>query len=337
MRGDLPVDETDLRVINLLQIAPRIPWAGAGEILDLSPSAVAARWRRLSNAGIAWISAYRNLRSMHGIAAFVNVACKPRHRRALIDSLRAYPQVVSVVAATGRSDLALTVTIMVPDLQALSILVMDEIAGMRGVIDTATRVVTQLHAEGAAWRLDALEPREAALARDAAQISSERASGLPETQRRALVRALVANPRVSVADLARELGGTAPTVRRQLSQVLASGQVNIRCDISAPVAGWPIECNWMLRVPATDVLDLVVALRSRPQVRLCASVIGDANLVITTLSRSMPELNEFERWLGTMLPRAEVRETFIGMRTFKRMGRILNDDGYATGEMIPIE
>ena len=48
-------DETDLQLVNLLQIDPRISWSKAGEILQMSPTTVANRWNHLVEKWLDWI------------------------------------------------------------------------------------------------------------------------------------------------------------------------------------------------------------------------------------------------------------------------------------------
>ncbi|MDH6576360.1 NAD kinase [Kitasatospora sp. MAP5-34] len=51
------VDELDLALVNALQLQPRAPWSLLGQTLGISPVTAARRWRRLSEAGIAWVTA----------------------------------------------------------------------------------------------------------------------------------------------------------------------------------------------------------------------------------------------------------------------------------------
>ena len=62
-------DETDLQLVNLLQIDPRISWSKAGEILQLSPTTVSNRWTHLVEKGLAWISTHPNLEHRFTAAA----------------------------------------------------------------------------------------------------------------------------------------------------------------------------------------------------------------------------------------------------------------------------
>lgn len=331
-RSAASVDELDLQLIHLLQIAPRISWAAAGDILDRSPTALAARWSRLSQHGIAWLVVYADLRPSDGVTAFIDVSCRPKHRARLAEWMRDDPRVLAILAHPGASDFLITVRF--PDLAELGIFVFDELSERRGVSDTRARVVTQLYAEGSGWRPDALDARQRALAAEAAKHPAERSLVIPATAKTDIMRALVFNPRISIADLARMLDLTPATARRYLSQLLGGGEIVLRCDTCAPVSGWPIECTWLANVRPADLPAVTTQLRTLPQLRLCASVTGDANLIFTTTSQSMEAFRRLEAWIGATMPSLEVRQSLLNLRTIKRMGHILDAHGYATGQIV---
>ncbi len=52
------LSEEDLALIHALQIAPRLSWADAAEILGVHATTLAARWERLRSGGAAWITAH---------------------------------------------------------------------------------------------------------------------------------------------------------------------------------------------------------------------------------------------------------------------------------------
>ena len=47
----MELTEEDLALINALQIAPRLSWADAAEVLGVHATRLAARWERLRSAG----------------------------------------------------------------------------------------------------------------------------------------------------------------------------------------------------------------------------------------------------------------------------------------------
>lgn len=325
-------DETDLGLLHILQIAPRISWTAAGEILNLSATATAARWARLSDAGLAWIAVYPNTAATGQVSAFIDVFCKPRYRTEVAAALCRDPRVVSLDECGKGRDLL--VTAQLPDLAALSELVLDEIVHMKGVTETGTQIVTGIFAEGADWRLDALDADQKRLAASANDLPRVPTNAPPPEDSRPLVEELTRNPRISIAELARLTQRNPATVRRHLAQLLASRAITLRCNTAPQVSGWPVECSWMTRVPPAKLARAVTALRSFPQLRLCMSVTGEANMVFTTYSRDLGDVSRFTERLGTAIPELELLETLVLLRSHKRMGWLQHPDGRATGEVI---
>ncbi|WP_411722354.1 Lrp/AsnC family transcriptional regulator [Mycetocola sp.] len=325
-------DEVDLRLLHLLQIAPRISWTAAGEILGLSAGAAAARWSKLRDAGLAWIAVYPNVAVPGQVTAFIDVYCTAQKRRDVAAALCQDPRVVSIDECARGRDLILTV--VSPDLSTLSSFVLDEIRDMDGVTETGTSLVTAIHAEGAAWRLDALDAeqkRRAQAANDAPRVPTP---APPIEEIWPLLQELVRDPRISIAELARITDRNPATVRRHVAQLLGSGTITLRCNTAPPVSGWPIECSWLTRVPPAALTRSVEALRSLPQLRMCMSVTGESNLIFTTYSRELGDVATFAERLGVVLPSIQLQETLVHMRSLKRMGWLLRPDGRATGEIV---
>jgi DNA-binding Lrp family transcriptional regulator len=326
------VDEIDLQLLHLLQIAPRISWTSAAEILRVSANAPAARWSRLHDAGLAWISVYPNPVSSGHLTAIVDVDCIPRQCGQVAAQLIVDPRVVSVEECAGGRDLLLTV--MVSDLPSLSAFVLDSLNTMEGVTGTRTRIVTAIHAEGSRWRLDALDPAQQRRALAARDVQGGHRTSLAITDHWPLIEALSRDGRSPVAALARTTGGNASTARRHLAQLLNSGMLSIRCDITPAITGWGVACSWLARTAPAERPQSVSQLCRLSQLRVCFSLTGPANLGFTVYSRTMSGLAAFEDTLGTHLPTLQCLETMIHLRTHKRMGWITTVDGRCTGEVI---
>lgn len=326
------VDEADLALVHLLQIAPRITWASAAEILQLSPTAIAGRWARLRESGQAWMAVYPSPVADGLVTAFVDVDCRADRRHAVLERLCRDPRVVSVDACAQGRDFLLTV--MMADLSSLTTFVLDEVVCIPGVTDTRTRLVTALHSEGSDWRLDALDPPQQRQAAAANETHPRRPLTADVKEHWPLVAALSRDARTPVADLARLSHRNAATVRRQLAALLAAEVLSFRCDASPAVSGWPIACSWLARVNPGDLPQTIAQLSALSQLRMCASVTGDANLVFTVYSRTLHGLSRFERAVGQHVPALQPVETMIHLRTHKKMGWLLAPDGRCTGEVV---
>ena len=52
------VDELDLRIVHALQIHPRAPWSLVASVVEADRATALRRWRRMEEAGAAWVSCY---------------------------------------------------------------------------------------------------------------------------------------------------------------------------------------------------------------------------------------------------------------------------------------
>ena len=327
------MDDVDLQLIQMLQMAPLISWTAAARILELSPNALAARWRRLREQGLAWIVLHPGRLATGHVAGFVHITCRPNRRSALAAELSRDGWVVSVEECASGRDLLLTV--LHRDLDGLGSLVLDDLGSRAGVREVRTSIVTTLHADGSDWRLNALDAAQrSAISLSLHGESYQQSSPPLEVEDWPLIEVLSLDPRTPVAELARASGRTPRVARRQLDRLTATGWVTFRCDMAFRAVGWPILCSWLARVSPADLTLAVAELRALPQLRLCASVTGEANLVFTVFSRSLAGLSRFEQSLAERIPGLIICESFVHLRGVKRMGWLLEADGRCTGEVI---
>jgi DNA-binding Lrp family transcriptional regulator len=326
--------EADLALIHALQVAPRVSWAQAAPVLGASPTALAERWARLRNSGLAWITAQVNPSRADLTVAFVEVDCLPEARSDVVRRLCQDPRAVTVEeAARGRD---LQVTVFVRDLPALTRFVLDDLPRVPGVRQTRSRLATGLHVEASRWRLDVLEPAQVrALAALAGQYRGE-PGGTPPRDPWPLAEALAVDGRLTASELARRTGRNAATVRRQLPRLLASGLLTFRCEVSQFDANYPVSCNWLARVPVEEHTRTVQALATLPELRLCVTTTGETNIMLTAWTRSLADLLSLERLIGERLPWLSIVDSSVTLRVAKRMGWLLGEGGRCTGEVVVI-
>ena len=325
-------DELDVQLLNIMQVAPRISWSRAGSILGLSSGAVAARWARMQQAGIAWTAVQPSLTNQGTLSAFIDVWCEPRRRSEVIGHLCADPRVVSIEECSQGRDLLLTV--IVRGRERLGTFLLDDLSMMPGVTGSTCRVTTALYSSGSHWRVGALDAQQQREAQKSAPAYGRRAAVDLTPQDRAMVAALCVNPRESVVGLARQVGLNPATARRHLQRVISSGEFTFRCDMAPRFAGWPLSQYLLLRVPPAEMHRLLPALADLPQVRMCLTVTGDANLMLSVHSRTVAELTDIERTIGRISPSIHHVDSILELRTHKQMGWLLHPDGRATGELV---
>ncbi|PWI06218.1 Lrp/AsnC family transcriptional regulator [Streptomyces sp. NWU339] len=323
--------EEDLALINALQVAPRVSWAEAARVLGSKPATLAARWRRLREEGLAWVTAHpAGTRDV--VTSFVEVDCAPGARADVVRALCRDARAVTVEESARGRDLLLTV--MTPDLPALTAFVLDDLPKVRGVQGYRTYLGKDVHRQGSDWRLGALDRKQVAALESAARRDRPEQRVEPPSGAWPLIEALAVDGRRTAADLARITGRNPATVRRQLARLLASQVLAFRCEVAQVQSHWPIACTWLARVPALEHERTVAALRTLPELRVCVSTTGDTNMMFTVWTRSLTEVLRIERLLGDRMPWLNLVESAVTLRMAKRMGWLLDADGRSTGEVV---
>lgn len=321
-------EETDLRLVNLLQIDPRMSWARAAEILQVSPTTVANHWQRLSSHGLAWITAHPNIENR--FTAIVDVDCRTKQLPSVIEQLCAHPLITSVDETTGHRDILITV--MAPSLNALTNLIIDWIGSLDGVHGTRSSLVTNVITGAESWRLNVLAKRQIQQARP--QLVPEQGPRELSDTDLALADALARDGRASVASLAEQLDMPTSTVQRRLKRLLSDGSIVMRCDVAPELAGWLLECTWLATVSSrkTKVIEL---LKEQPGVRSCMWITGKNNLRINFRVNYQGALGTLESRMAAAIPELNPVETIVHLRSHKSAGRILDSEGRFTGRFVP--
>lgn len=332
----LGLDELDRAVVHALQIRPRAPWTLVGEVLGVNPVTAARRWRRMEEAGLAWVTAYPRLsNSRVVVSAIVEVDTEPGAAQDVADALAADPAVATVKLVAGGRDLVATVhTRDLNELAQLATLLFQRTPGVRA---TRTHVSTGVPAEGSKWRLRSLDSAQCARIEAALpeqpHSAGETMAGWDELDAR-LVELLSADGRAPLRRLATETGTGLTTVRRRLQSLLVSG-ASLRCDLARPLSGWPLSAVYFASVPGQYLEETGRALAGVREVRSCGITSGQHNLVIDVWLRALGDVHTFEAHLSRRLPRLTIGDRSVVLRTVKHMGRLLDGDGRCVG-VVPL-
>ncbi|NNH69284.1 Lrp/AsnC family transcriptional regulator [Nocardia uniformis] len=335
MQDLFKLDELELQLVNALQLNARAPWNLIGSVLDIDPVTAARRWERLSALGLAWISVYPGTPwDWEVVGANVYVRCAAGKASAVADTLRTDNRVATIEHITGDGDLSLTV--FTASLVELSSFVLTGLGAIRGVRDCRTHVLTAVYTEGSRWRLRALNAtqRDRILASlPAPQPSSN--DPLNPVDRR-LYAALELDGRAGFTELGERAAVSTSTARRRLNAMLAARRIVTRCEVAQPVSGWPISASLWCRIAPAD-LDLVATQLARlPETRSCSTVTGGrANLLLSVWLRSAADIHRLEASLAAQVHDLQIIDVALSLLHVKRMGRLLDENGRATG-LIPL-
>ncbi|MFE4498345.1 Lrp/AsnC family transcriptional regulator [Rhodococcus sp. NPDC056743] len=332
MQDSINLDEIDLRIVHAMQVQPRAPWALIGHVVGVDPVTAARRWASLTDSGTAWIAAYPAA-DAGSVLAFLDVRCEPRSRQQLVDRLAAHAHVMSVNVHSGGC--VVMAEALFGSTTALARYVLDDLQRQDGVTDVVVHPVTRVFTEGSRWRLGTLEPSGVRTLRESGVAPPPLGRRHPlDSATVAVIDVLGRKPRVSVTELAHELGISASTARRRLGRALSQHTV-LRCELARFATGRPIRVLFTARIPALDVERVARILRARTEIRLVVTVAGPDNLFFTGWLRSLTEIAALELELATRAPTLTVTDRRIVLDTPKLMGHLLDRDGRSTG-VIPV-
>ncbi|MFI5982383.1 Lrp/AsnC family transcriptional regulator [Streptomyces sp. NPDC051555] len=325
------MDELDLALVNAIQLRPRAPWSLLGQTLGISPVTAARRWRRLSEAGIAWVTAYGLPHPEdRGCVAYLDVGCAPDRILQIADELAEDPHVMTIEHLSQGCDLVVTAAFT--DLAMVSRYTAERLGRLPGITTVRAHLATGFYAEGIRWRLDSLDPAQRLELHDDHPAGHGPPSGARAEVRhedRELLIRLGVDGRLDQAELAAATGLSPTTLRRRLDRLAASDAIRFRCEIAARDAGRPVLATFRADIPPDRLDEVGPQLARLPEIRLCVAVTGRHNLILSVWQRSLADVQRLEAALARRFPDLRVAERRVSLRTVKRMGRILGADGRA--------
>ncbi|MEJ1201645.1 MULTISPECIES: Lrp/AsnC family transcriptional regulator [unclassified Streptomyces] len=325
------LSEIDLALVEALQLDPRAPWSRIAAVIGIDATTAARRWRRLSDSGVAWITAYPARHA--SVVGYVDLSCEAAAVDSLTTRLRSWGPVFSLERTTGEHQLFLGVAAR--DLPSLDDFVTRRLGGLDTVRSVRLSICTAVHREGSGWLVHTLNERQRADLRGGESHGRTRPGTGPYESDHRLLVALGADARRGHAELARECGLSDTTVRRRLRRMITGGEVYFRCDLTQRLAGWPVIANFRIAAPGPGVEAVAKALAGLPETRLCASVTGRDNLLLSVWLRSPGDCAALEERILRRHPELRISERGITLHTAKRMGRLLDRDGRG-GAHVPI-
>ncbi|WP_244902667.1 Lrp/AsnC family transcriptional regulator [Streptomyces griseoruber] len=334
----MPVlSEGDLALIHALQLRPRASWTELGRTLGVDAVTAARRFRQLTERGEAWVGVSPGPTLLHRLCvAFAEIDCAAGAADAVAGALRGHPHAVTIerTADTHR----LLATVVTADIAAMARYTLDVLSAVPGIAAVRTRIVTHMFAEGGQWQIDALDREQRSLLRTPpGGGETGRGTGSEEitSRDRTLLSLLHYDGRASFQTLAEALGTTAFTVRRRLDRLTRLGLVRFRCDFARPLGGWPVAVTFWATAPVRELPAVGHALVRLPEVRNCAAVTGEHNLVVQATLHSVSDVPRLEIRLCDVHPGLVVTDRTMTLRHDKLLGRVLDPRGRSLGVVPP--
>ncbi|GAA4474078.1 Lrp/AsnC family transcriptional regulator [Rhodococcus olei] len=329
------LSELDLAVINAMQINPRASWTLIGEVLQVDPVTAARRWERLTRAGAAWVTC-QPLGTADTSAALVEIECEPGRNLAVARQLSDDPQAVTIDLTAGGRDLV--VTVVAPDLPALSSYLLERAGGFAHVTRVRSHPVVRFHTDASRWRLRSLERGQVR------QLTADLGDRTPTDSARqaptgadwAIATALAADGRASLAELAAAADVSVATARRRLGRLIGAGQIRLRCELARELTGWPISVWFFAETPPSELDDVAAALLPIPEVRAVVSTAGPHNLLVAAWLRRLEDVQRLEAQITRRLSAVTITDRSLVIRPYKLLGRLLDPHGFSTA-VVPMD
>jgi DNA-binding Lrp family transcriptional regulator len=335
------IREADLALVEALQIAPRASWTAVGEALGITAVTAARRWERLTQAGLAWVTAAPGMPARDALClAYIEISCRSGVSIQVANALARDSHALTVELTTGSADIL--VTAAAGDLDTMSRYLLERLGRLDGITATRARIATRVYTEGSAWSLGRLDRAAVQhLARHrVGHGATDGSTALPvgefDHRVRAMVMELNLNGRASYADLAAQLQLSPAGARRHVVPLLASGAILPRTDVASPLWGWPVQVYLWATAPIGALAETARELGRFRQTRLAVTLVAAPSLLIAAWFRTLPEIHQFELGLATKLRHLQVTDRLLVLRSVKRMGRLLDSCGRAVG-VLPID
>lgn len=324
------LDETDLALVDALQVNPRASWTSLAAVLDLAPISLARRWQQLTDTGSAWVTVALSNSEMRG--ALLELTCRPGTAEQVALKLATLPNVSTIGVTTG--EFQVFALVLAPSLPGIADLLLRTLPIPAEVTTVRSHVYSGLFG-GVVWRLGVV---------NRAQIESVREPvGPPPGQirpfgpsDRALFLALGYDGRRPYTELAKELGTSPQAVKRRLDRLRRHGDITFRCDVARPLTGWQSMALLWLTVPDQMVSTVGQRLGAWPETRHCSAIPGPANLSLIVSLRSLDHLGELLVRIARAHPEVSVVDRRIVLRQIKVHGRIVDDLGRSV-QVLPVD
>lgn len=320
------IAESDLEIVNALQLNPRASWTELASVLDMDSTTIARRWRRLVADGHAWVNAVAIGRAH--IFGYLMISSTQDSVAEVGERLRQLS--CAYLLARTEGEFEYFVGVVAADQKSLDALVCEHLAADPGILSIRSRVGVKVYRDGFSWEPGALGQAGRAQLTPASTKAAEAPAVFRESDG-ALLDALGRDGRASYARLAAICETNETAIRRRLAQLTASHQLIFRCDVSQQAVGSPFEVIFDVAVDgSTDELGQLVS--SWPETRLLVATTGTANMLISVWLSSLGQSLVVEDRLRR-IGNVRILDRRVSLYPMKRFGQLLGPSGVAEGHV----
>ncbi len=278
--SDCP-DALDRRIMAALQISPRAGVAEVGRILGEHERAVARRVQRLLDTGAVRCTAeYGPLFRGLGHTVHLRLRATGSCPESSIAGLAACAEVLNVAAVGGGAG-HLWCELLVKSRSSLYSLTAGGVPGMPGADVLSAHITLRPFRDEAEWHVPVLTEEEVRRLR-ASLVQPLPGPAQPYNLTPGDARvaeALKRNARVSLTELACEIGFSTATAGRRVAALLERRALRLRTVVDPALLGRPVHARVQLKAHPAGIETVGTLLSDHPDVRFCAAVTGRYNLL----------------------------------------------------------
>lgn len=334
----LPFNDLELAVLNVLRHDARTPMQTVAKIVGISSSYASRIWEELQETGRSWAICQPNLEDPQQCFAFVDVVCQSNAHHQVLAQLVAHPPVMNVEVLTqGRDFVATVAANSVADLEENTI---HQLHQWPGISQINIRLITQSHRNKnqisrAYWTTEQSARAERILHKTSNFNSKhwDTHSQLNALEKEAF-QLLVQNPRISAAQIGKELDLSASTAQRVLNSLLQRKSHRFTVATASAATPTPLSVQWMARINTGRLHKAIATLPTLPKLSMLVSITGRANLLIGADICTPAEIPQFEQQILETLPDLYLFESMISLRPAKRWGWPTDAFGRRTGQLV---
>ena len=322
-----PLDTLDYRIVNALQIHPRISWADLSTVLSTDATTLSRRWSRMTERGVAWSGCFYMPieRQRRQPLSFVEIRCDPNELDAVVSTLVEIPSVFSLHGTSG--DRQLYATVGDASIADIDRCVREQIATIPGVRDTRVHYVRRVFQEGGQWRLSALTDAQRTTIAAGRPSTPPGLAAEPTDDQWGVLDALGDDVRRPLSAVQARVGGSLAAASRRVGALLGADWAHWRIEVAHRALGYDCAVMLWLRAPQDKLEQIATSFRLVPDSRLIASVTGPSNLVISLWIRDLDDLDALEERVAKVYPQLTFTDVWVIPHVYKRAGSVLDRNG----------
>ncbi|BDM71052.1 AsnC family transcriptional regulator [Streptomyces nigrescens] len=322
------LDEVDHRLVHALRIDGRAPFRLIGEVLGVSESTVARRYRRLRSAGTLRVVGTLNGARLGHHAWTIRLQCTPDAAGPIATALAARADTSYVYLLSGGTEISCSAR--TPTADESEALLLHKLPRTARVTSVSAHLLLDHYALPNDWTGPArLTPEQTAPLAPPGPTADGTGDPAGEAgvsvgpDDRPLFDALAQDGRAGHPELAAATGWSESTVRRRVAALRRAGVLTFLVDVPPAALGFRAEARLWMSVRPSRLAAVASAMAEHPEVSLVALTTGPTNLLAAVNCRDSVDLARYLTERIAALDAIRSIETAPVIRTVKRAGALL--------------